>query len=326
MHDFSSGSRASGARDVLSEVLADLRFTESSYGRCELTAPWGIEFEPQPQARFHLVVHGRCALREGSGPWRWLGAGDVVLLPHGAPHALASRPRGRRKLLSEMPLEEIGERTYRMRAGGAGEPTVLVCCSVGFAQPTMQPMLAMMPRLIILAGAATRDPAFAAIVAAMADEIAAERLGSAMIMVRLADVLIARVIRDWAESRRGDAQGWLAAIRDAQVGRALVAMHRDPGAGWSLPRLAREARMSRTVFAERFTSVVGVPPGRYLAGWRMQLARDWLHGDRVTVAEAATRLGYDSGAAFSRAFKRITGLAPSSVRRDGRRDRATARA
>jgi AraC-like DNA-binding protein len=304
--------------DALSEILRELRLAEGSYGRCELKAPWGLEFKSQVQARFHLVVRGECVLREQGRRWRALHPDDVVLLPHGTGHTIASKARERSRAIEAMPHEEIGDRAYRMRTGGAGPTTVLVCCSVTFAHAGMAPLIALMPRVLMLRGAAEKDATLAPILRAMEEEVLAQRVGSATIMVRLADVLIARVIRDWVESRRHDTHGWLAATCDPRVGRALAAMHRSPGNPWSLDSLAREAGTSRSVFAERFMTLVGVAPGRYLTQWRMRLAREWLASNRTNVAEAAARLGYESEAAFSRAFKRFVGCPPSAVRREGR--------
>jgi AraC-like DNA-binding protein len=134
-------------------------------------------------------------------------------------------------------------------------------------------------------------------------------------MTRLADAVIAYVVRLWVEARSGDTSGWLAAIRDPKIGRALAAIHRRPGHKWSVEGLARVARTSRSIFSERFTAVVGVPPAQYVARWRMHLASVWLRKDRATVVEVAARLGYDSEASFSRAFKRFLGKPPSAFRR-----------
>jgi AraC-like DNA-binding protein len=308
--------------DPLSEVLQDLRFSDGSYGRCELTRPWGLEFPPIALARFHFVVSGDCWLRAPKRGWLQLHAGDVVLLPHGSGHALADRARGRVTLLEDVPLAEIGDRTYEMRIGGAGSRTILACCSVGFEQPAVHPLLELMPPMLLVRGGGKQDAVLLTLLDVMAEEVLARRVGAATVMTRLADVVITRVIRAWVESRNEDTEGWLAAVRDPQIGRALAAIHQRPGDPWSVESLADVARTSRSVFAERFASVVGVPPARYLARWRMHVASGWLRSDRVTVAEAAARLGYDSEAAFSRAFKRSVGVPPSALRRQGSAERS----
>jgi AraC-like DNA-binding protein len=331
MHDYSSVSRPQPRRgnpdgldepsaDPLSEILLDLRLSGGSYGRCELTRPWGLDFVPQQLARFHFVATGECWLRAASAGWVQLHEGDVVLLPHGTGHALAHAARGKTRPLESVPFEEIGERTYRLRAGGAGARTLLACCSVGFDGPSAHPLVELMPPLLLVRDGATQDPVLSMLLDAMADEVRRQRIGAATVMTRLADVVITRVVRAWVETKREDTTGWLAAVRDPDIGRALAAIHRRPGDPWSVESLADVAHISRSVFAERFSSLVGVSPARYLARHRVHLASMWLKNDGVTVAEAARRVGYDSEASFSRAFKRFVGTPPSALRRLGRGD------
>jgi AraC-like DNA-binding protein len=300
--------------DPLSEVLQDLRLARASYGRCELERPWGIELPPQEQARFHIVVEGTA--------WLWgagleaieLGPGDVVLLPLGAGHALGDTAYGKTTPEAALPLQKIGDRTYRLELGGPGERTLLVCCSFSFDEPLIHPLLELMPRLLLLRRAAAEDPNLLRLLEAMAEEVSARRVGAATVMARLADVIVTRVVRAWVESRSSETSGWLGAIRDPNIGRALAMMHRGPGHPWSVAALAKAVGMSRSAFSERFTSAVGMTPARYLMRWRMHLARNWLRNARLSVADVATRLGYDSEASFSRAFKRLVGVPPSSQR------------
>jgi len=315
MFDRSSDIAAGLAPDALSEVLQDLRLAGVAYGRCELTRPWGVEFPAQPAARFHFVVAGHCWLRCPGLGWVPLDAGDVALLPHGTEHALAHEARGPTKPLDEMPLEEIGDRTYVLREGGGGSQTLLACCSVSFEEPALHPLLELMPPVLFVRGASTDDATLPVLLDTMANEVLAQRVGAATVMTRLADVVITRVVRAWVEAQSGDTTGWLVGIRDPKIGRALAAIHRRPGHRWSVESLADIAKTSRSIFSERFTSVIGVPPAKYLTRWRMHLASIWLRNDRFTVAEVAARLGYESEAAFSRAFKRLSGVPPSSLRR-----------
>jgi AraC-like DNA-binding protein len=311
-----SSERADAAIfDPLSEVLQDLRLIGVGYGRCELTRPWGIELPPQSAARFHFVAEGDCWLRPPTGEWIPLHAGDVVLIPRGTGHALADTARGRTKSIDKLPLEEIGDRAYRLRAGGRGARTLLCCCSVSFEEPALHPLLELMPPALLVHGAGNDDPTLPLLLDTMASELSQQRIGAATVMTRLADVVIAKIIRAWVEGRRDATTGWLGAIRDPKIGRALAAIHRRPGHHWSVEALADVAQTSRSMFFQRFTSVVGVTPARYLARWRMHLASVWLRRDRTTVAEVAGRLGYDSEASFSRAFKRAAGVPPSTLRR-----------
>ncbi len=304
------------APDPLSEVLQDLRLSGVSYGRCELKRPWGIEFPPQDAARFHFVAEGECWLRVPGQGWIPMQAGDVALVPQGKGHSMADTARGKRKPLAEYPLEEIGDRTYVLRGGGRGARTLLACGSVSFEEPALHPLLELMPPALLVRGAAARDATLPMLVETMAQEVMSQRVGSATVMTRLADVLVTRVIRAWVEARcEDDTRGWLGAIRDPKIGRALAAIHRQPGDRWSVESLADVAQTSRSMFSERFTEVVGMSPARYLARWRMHLASVWLRSERLTVSEAAARLGYDSEASFSRAFKRFQGVPPSALRR-----------
>jgi len=323
VHDRSSGSHDALSIDPLSAVLRDLRLAGVGYGRCELTRPWGIDLPAEGLARFHFVAAGSCWLGMSARKWIPLRRGDVVLLPHGAGHALADEARGPTTPLDELPREEIGDRTYRVETGGGGAATLLVCCSVRFEEPAVHPLLELMPPLLQVRAGGADDALLPVLLDAMAEEVTTLRVGAATVMTRLADVVITRIVRAWVERRTGDTSGWLAAIRDPKIGRVLVAIHQRPGEPWSVESLAEIAKVSRSVFSERFASVVGISPARYLARWRMHLASTWLRDDRLTVSEAAARLGYESEASFSRAFKRFVGRPPSALRR--RDDGAMAR-
>jgi AraC-like DNA-binding protein len=301
--------------DPLGEVLQDLRLSGVSYGRCELSEPWGIAFPAQHAARFHCLLEGGCWLQMAEPGVVRFDAGDVVLVPHGAKHALKGTAEAPATSIDDMPLEAIGREVYRLRAGGGGARSTLVCCSVEFEEPSVHPLLELMPLALLVRGGARDDPGLATILGLMAEEVTAPRLAAATVLTRLADVVIARVIRAWADGRSGDTTGWLAAIRDRKIGRALVAIHRQPDHDWSVKEMAEVAVMSRSMFSARFAALVGMSPARYLARWRMHLAGQWLRRERLTVAEAAARLGYESDASFSRAFKRLTGMPPSALRR-----------
>jgi AraC-like DNA-binding protein len=311
MHSRSSSS------DPLSEVLRDFCITGVGYARCELTSPWGLEFPPEDAARFHLVVSGPCWVRVGRD-WTELDVGDMVLLPRGAGHGLSNRRHGKVTRIDALTPEEIGNRSFRLRTGGGGERSLLSCCTVQLGAPALHPLLSLMPPLLRVTNSTSTDALLPVLLAAMADEVKGDRLGAATVMSRLADVVITRVIRTWVEARATDTTGWLAAIRDPEMGRALAAVHREPGAPWSVESLAKIARTSRSAFSERFSAVVGVSPGRYVTRWRMHVATGWLREQKLTVAETAARLGYDSEASFSRAFKRDVGVPPSAIRREPR--------
>jgi len=302
------------ARDALSDVLQDLRLSGVSYCRTEVTAPWGIEIPAEDGAVFHFVAEGGCWLRTTTLPPERLEAGDMVLLPHGAGHALVDVVDGPTRPIRAMARQSLGERAYRLRGGGGGPRALLVCCDLGFEQSSVHPLLQLMPEVLLLRGREAPDPSLVGLLETMAAEIEAQRIGGATVMARLADTIVTRVVRGWVETRSGETTGWLAAIRDPQIGAALAAIHRHPERSWSVPALAEVAHLSRSLFSERFTAIIGVSPAHYVARWRMHLARTWLRVERVS--EVAARLGYHSEAAFSRAFKRLVGRAPSELRRE----------
>jgi AraC-like DNA-binding protein len=301
------------APDALSEVLQDLRLSGASYCRSELAAPWGLEIGPEEGAIFHFVAEGGCWLRTASHEPMRLEMGDVVLLPHGAGHVLVDQLNTPTKRLQEV-RERIGDTTYRLRAGGAGTRALLVCSAVGFEEPSAHPLIELMPHVLHVRGGGSQDPSLLPLLEAMASELADQRVGAATVMTRLADIVITRLVRAWAESQPVETKGWLAAIRDPQIGRALAAFHRRPSEAWSVESLAAIAGMSRSIFSERFAAVLGVPPARYVGRWRMHLAGTWLTAQRLTISEVASRLGYESEASFSRAFRRVMGDPPSAFR------------
>ena len=192
----------------------------------------------------------------------------------------------------------------------------MICAAVRLGHPAGADLVAAMPRTIVLPAPDSLDArGIHAGLQLIAAEARTRRPGGETVLTRLADVLVVEAIRTWLELDADARTGWLGALRDPQIGRAIALVHRDPGLGWTVASLAREVAMSRSAFAERFSELVGQPPMAYLARWRMNVARDWLDGGDITAVDAAHRLGYDSEAAFSRAFKRVIGVPPGSLRK-----------
>ena len=301
--------------DALSEILQDLRLAKADYGRSELTAPWGLSVPYKNGVRFHFVVEGAVTLwLDKHEPMR-LETGDVVLLPHGTAHVIADSERARIASVDSLHSELIGDAVYRLSGGGGGKRTLLVCCTIGFEGPTAHPLLELLPNCLLVRKADQSDPSLPTLLDIMAREVSKTRIGAATVMARLADVVVTLIIRAWIETRRTDLQGWLAGVRDPNIGLALAQIHRKPGHPWTVESLASAAGLSRSLFAERFTALMGQTPARYLLQWRIRLATMWIESQRMTVSEAAGRLGYASDAAFSRAFKRVVGAPPSDVRK-----------
>ncbi|TPM52932.1 AraC family transcriptional regulator [Mesorhizobium sp. B2-2-3] len=298
-------------------MLRALRLEGVDYGRCELGTPWAVLFPVQKAARFHFIGRAGCWLLSPPGEWMELKAGDALLLPRGAEHILASAPGVQAEPLESYSVEPLQDNVYAASNGGHGAKTLLFCGSMHFNHDGSHPLLAMMPDMLRAKELMAGEPGIPHLLEAMADEATRNRAGSGMMLARLADVLAAAIIRSWVENSAGDIMGWIAAIKDRDIGRVLVAIHRQPDRNWTVEALAREMGASRSAFAERFTAVVGETPAKYVAGVRMHQARRWLEEEGMRVSVIAARLGYDSEASFSRAFKRIVGSAPSHLRAAG---------
>ncbi len=242
-----------------------------------------------------------------------LGPGDAVLLPRGDQHVVASAPDVPPVSFETYSRKEVCQGVFDVKCPDAKDGTVLLVASMRFNVDRMHPLLQLMPDVMMTSDLAGNEPAIPHLMDAMAREAELDRVGAGGILARLADVLTATLIRAWIEHGCGEAAGWLAAVRNPEIGRVLAAVHLQPERNWTVSELARVMGASRSGFSARFTSVVGETPARYVARVRMHQARQWLSkGMRVSVA--AERLGYDAEASFSRAFKRIIGTSPSTLR------------
>ena len=303
--------------DPLGEALHLLRLTGCVYARSELTAPWGIDLPPlEGHMMFHIVTAGRCWLEiDGSEP-RLLERGSLVLVPHGLGHQLLDE-RGRASVdFFDLPIERVTERYERLQYGGGGDECRLICVVVRFDHAAAERLVDALPPVLHLdAWEGGDDRWLTDTLRFIAREAEALRPGGETVITRLADILAIQMVRHWIETEADVETGWLAALRDAKLGRAIAAIHREPGADWTLESLARTAAMSRSAFAARFTAVVGEPAMRYLTRWRLQLARVALREVDEPVGIVAERFGYRSEASFCRAFKREFGVSPGNDRR-----------
>ena len=324
-----------GVPDVLSEVLRTVRLTGALYFLVKATAPWEIAVpdgaalasavEPRPQRviSYHVVLRGRCwgrVLPDGT-PTR-LEAGDILVFPHGDAYVMSIEPdRGAGpsacEVLEFMGAMSRGQLPFVVVEDGGGAGSLdLVCGFLGTDVRPYNPLLATLPRLLHLRAAeASPDDSLARLIDLTVAESRETRPGGDSMRLRLGELMFLEVVRRHLGSEPRGQTGWLAGLRDAVVGRAIALLHERPAQPWTLPRLAREAGLSRSALAERFTHYVGRPPMQYLAAWRMQLAARRLADGEEKVATIALDVGYDSEAAFSRAFRRATGMPPAQWRR-----------
>jgi AraC-like DNA-binding protein len=338
-HDRASGplvppSEFTGGADPLSDVLAEVRLTGALFFLIEATEPWGVEVPEAATYRdrvlpgaqhivsFDAVLEGGGWVEtEGAEPVRF-EAGDVLVFAQSPPHRLVSAPGGRAEydraatatFLCEMAR---GRLPFATREGGGGRLTRYVCGHLGCDVRPFNPVLAALPPFLHLArgtdGSADGTDLLDRLIELTLAEAATERPGGRSIRLRLAELAFVEVVRRHMAAMAPEATGWLAGLRDPVAGRALALLHARPAEAWTLDGLAREVAVSRSVLAERFAHLVGCPPLRYLARWRMQRAARMLRGG-ARVAEAADAVGYASEAAFSRAFRRETGIPPAAWR------------
>ena len=305
--------------DPLGEALHLLRMDGAFYSRAELSAPWGMTLTPMPgHLWFHVVTAGRVLLDTDDAHPLWLQPGDFALVPHGEGHRLRSEPGVPAPDILDLDLVPISDRYEIVRHGEGGAPTTLVCGAVRFDHPAARHLVEILPRLIAIeASDAPRAGWMRSAFQLMAAEAREFRPGGEAVITRLADILVIQAIRAWIETDPAAGTGWLGALQDRHIGRALALIHRDPARAWTIASLADELAMSRSAFAARFTELVHEPVMQYVLRWRMHLALHALETEEVTVGELAYRLGYRSEAAFARAFKRVIGIPPGGARRAG---------
>jgi len=325
MHDHSSELPAPAAplprpSDLLSRVLLDLRLDGVEYGRCVLRAPWAVAFAARPDARFHFVARGGAWLHLPGRDWLRLETGDAVLLPRGDFHVLASSPEVPSVDIAALSRRAVADNIYLVgNATPAPESPpmeldVMFCGAMRFNLDPLHPLLTMMPGLMRANELARRDPSVPALLEAMEREAALDRIGACGILARMADVLAASIIRAWVECACNDASGWIAALQCPRIGRVIAAVHAEPERDWRVSDLAAVMGASRSSFADAFVRTLGESPARYVAKVRMSRARAWIEREGMRVGVAAARLGYESEASFSRAFKRVVGEAPGALR------------
>jgi AraC-like DNA-binding protein len=314
--------------DALSEALNAVRMTGAIFYYAECTAPWGFQV-PHVQkvahvlapgterlVGYHLVTEGRAIAQFAGSPAVPLSAGDVVIVPHGDAHTVSNGSPST-FFDSEASLVQylVGGLTT-MRVGGGGETTGFVCGYFGCERHADRLFLAGLPFMIKIN--LRGDPAGEWLensIRHLVSQAGSERPGQAVLLSRMAEALFIETLRRYMEQLPPEQTGWLAAARDQVVGRALAALHREPGHRWSFDELAADVGTSRSVLAERFSRFLGESPLTYLARWRLQIAARRIQTTRDTILQVALDVGYESEAAFNRAFKREFGLPPAQYRK-----------
>jgi AraC-like DNA-binding protein len=321
--------------DVLSEVLQAVRLRGAVFFDVDARSPWVAEAPPAEQLLsrvmpgsqhlipYHVVTEGSCWGGLTDETHTKVEKGSVVVFPHGDAHVMGSRPGMRAE-----PGLEIYERPFHQQLpravsfDGAGtELTTLVCGFLGCDVLPFNPLLSALPKVLIVADGATEGWISRFIELARV-ESRQRRPGGEAVLAKLSELMFIEVVRRHLEAQSPDQSGWLAGLRDEQVGRALALLHARTSEAWSVDSLAREVGMSRSALAERFSKYMGEGPIQYLARWRMQVAAFKLAEGNETIASIASQSGYESEAAFSRAFKRLVGVPPAAWRKGARSQEA----
>lgn len=296
------------ARPDLAAIVEALGVRSRVYCRVDATAPWGMQGGPDDVASFHAIVQGEGWLRvEGVPGFRRLVRGDVVVMPHGSRHDLADTPGGPVVPFAKV-IAEFGLVAGNLAIGGGGAATRVLCGAFHASARDAPPMLALLPPVLV-----ARVPIH--LVEALVTEHLEQREGWEAAVGWIAPALFLQVLRDWLTTAPPPERERAGALSDPGIARAALRIHKDPAADWTVEQLAVIARMSRTVFAARFTAALGRPPLRYVAAVRLQSAAEALRGGDDGLAAIAERHGYRAEEAFSRAFKRAFGVSPGAFRR-----------
>ena len=319
------------AADALSDVLKTVRLTGATFFDVVAAAPWVAESPPRemilpkilPGAEhliaYHVITEGHCfANIIGEEPIA-IEAGEVIVFTKSDPHILSSSPGMRAQPVAPDALEAAtaSQLPFFINYGGHGPASAkFVCGYLACDAHPFNPLLNNLPPVIKVRGKQGDDSNWLSqfIRVAML-ESANKRAGGESVLAKLSELMFIEVVRRHLEALSPEQAGWLAGLRDPFVGKALSLMHAKPAWNWTIEELAKDVGLSRSVLAERFAGLVGMPPMYYLAKWRMQIASGLLSGDNTNIATVAAEVGYGSEAAFSRAFKKMVGVPPSAWRR-----------
>ncbi|WCJ64968.1 AraC family transcriptional regulator [Agrobacterium tumefaciens] len=309
-----SGGMLASRVDLLSQMLELLRLRGELVFSADLTHPWALRFEPG-SAYFFVVLEGSLIAQMGSEPSVKAIAGDLLMLPRGVGHILSDGSDAPAVNARDLMDAQFTTERLSLRHGGNGEPTKVIAGVFHFESATVPWVVSALPAVIHIEKSGGQTGGWLEGLAHfMMMEAQTVHPGSSVMISRLIDVLIIRVIRTWAQTRNPGDTGWVGALADPRISRALKAIHDEPFRRWSVADLASEVGMSRSSFAERFSFLVKEAPLSYQNRWRLTLAHSLLREANARVSDVARQVGYESEAAFSRAFKAQFGVPPVSIR------------
>ncbi|MGE5324720.1 MAG: AraC family transcriptional regulator [Actinomycetota bacterium] len=332
--------------DILSDVLRVVRLSGAVFFTAEFSSPWALD-SPNPEliasfvlpdaeclVLFHILTEGECYILCKSHPPVKMEAGDVIIFPHGESHTMCSDPGIKSTPIAAVFSQRSPDATPQVAFGGGGRKASFVCGYLNCDQ-RFNPLANALPAMMVVRScndyasvdAIDHNGARPALVPEGSGTWLSTTLkftinqartalpGNAAMLSRLTELMFIEIVRQYMQQLPAGQRGWLAGLNDVSVGKALRLMHANPAHSWTVAELAHAAASSRSALADRFTELIGESPMRYLAGWRMQLAKQMLRDGGCSIAEIAARVGYESEAAFNRAFKRGAGSPPAAWRK-----------
>ncbi len=319
--------------DPLSDVLRTVKLSGALFFLVDASFPWGVEVPhagafssivlpgAQHVVSYHIMLKGRGWVNIPGVTSTWFEAGEVLVFPHGDPYSMLCEPNQPPEFDAEATIDwfrdmAAGKLPFVSKEGGGGEPrSEFVCGFLGCDMQPFNPVLSTLPRLLrIKRSRDGREDLLSHLIDLTLAEARQQRVGGESIRLRLSELVFVEVMRQYLETLPARETGWLSGLRDPAIGKVLVMLHEQPAHPWTLNELASRASMSRTALAARFSHVVGHAPMQYLTLWRMQIAARLLADSSMKVAAVGHEIGYESEAAFSRAFKKTVGVSPAAWR------------
>ncbi len=312
MQVINAGMTTNQIKDVLTSFLTTAQLDSKIICSPVLPAPWGMSFLPEEKSLFHVIKTGNCifSMNKNKKDAIQLYQGDVLFIPRAKKYSLSSS-------LSSKTLNYVEEvkRAKKARKKDTMHTTNLICGKYRLKSNTSLPFFSLMPDFIHIKAQDTCDcPYFRDTVQMLIREDSSELVGSSMITLCLIDMLLIFIVRHWLENNKLESKGWLTAMTDPEISKALSLMHKSPYHKWTVDSLAKEVNISRTKFINKFNLLVGSTPMKYLANWRIDLSTQLLKETNMSTVEVAQLVGYDSEVSFIRAFKKVKNTTPGKFK------------
>ncbi len=296
---------------VLRDVLEVARLAQAKVTLADLAPPWGLQIDPSADLAIHLVRKGQCWLHAEPSQPLLLAEGDIAFIRDGVAHAVSDTPKSP-ILPYRQGLEVATERALTRSADAKEKVTQILCAKYSFQPTSWHPLLTALPSVAVVRAASVMENRQLHLLVEVLDaELKEVADGQSLLLSRLMDSLLILVLRTWIADPSEIPSGWVAALRNPEVAQALSYIHQQPQESWTAEKLAQRTGQSRATFNRKFVELVGEPPAAYLARWRMSLAADLLVNSSLSLEEVASRVGYESSAAFSKAFRRSRGVSVS---------------